>query len=645
MQLSLKTSSFFKRIFSNLALYIWFGIFLFSLVFLFNFQGVADFRDTRFLLKPENFDFVSNFYNVQYWVHRVFYVWIRFDFSIPLFWNIFYSLIFSLGWVFSFIFLKKIVEKIFLKQKGLEQKKVYPVLNLTYFLSAGIYIFNPYTLERFFMGHYYVLLGHSIFILCLYFVLKWFKNRLEAKNTGSNIDFLNFSLDFKKLFSKDFWYLLLVMIFSQSVNTHHGVFLLYFLAVCVTILLILSLFKNFSKNPKQAILKNFFNYINLQFLLASGASLLLFLATYIFRDGFRNVNFYLENIAGSQNKFQIIRSFSLQTLTDSFTEHIMKASLGLGNWMSPMVEIQGIRQSLGFLVGFTLQYSFFLQFLIFVVLIFFLSRLLVLILSEKEFRNNPVLILIFSSLILTWVLNFGYSHPFFVRFNQLFYNFIPGFYTFREPGKFYSFFLAFLTVLIAFWTTVKFSQTNENSLKSSLINLFLILLLISNLTPFLLISRHLNYVEYPAIFKTVEQFCKENPNQKFIFLPIEIYLVASYSPRVFTASPSGFYFKKCRFLRFDKMSVQDGRTGEVFSLKTTQKSQKLDLIIAGLKSEESGHQDFRENLEGFLKENQVNNILIETYNNPENQLINQVLQNEYRLKEQENDIFWYKIQN
>ena len=662
MQVDSKTSLFFKKIFSNPILYLWFGVFLFCFIFIFNFRGIADFRDSRFLLNPHNFIFKSSFYTANYWIHQAFWLWTKLNFSIPLFWNFFYSLIFSFGWILSFIFLKKTVEIILLNQT-----KPNFNLNLAFFLLVGLFYFNPYILERFFMGHYYVLWGHSIFIPCLYFVLKWFQNALKIREKRL--------LTLKNWFQKDFWYLLTAITFSQIINVHHGVFLLYFLSVCIIILFVFNLLQNFSKGFKKAILKSIFTYFNLQFLLIAVLNILIFSASHVFRGGFNTVNFYINNIQGSQNKFEIISSFSLLTLTNSITEHIIIGSLGLGNWMNPIAEIQAMRQDLGFWTDFTLQYNFFGQFLLFLILIIFVINLINTIFSNSSFKKSAILILIFSSFLITYFLNFGYSHPFFTTFNQFFYNFIPGFYTFREPGKFYSFFLAFLTILIAFQirlTSQNFDKINTNLTKENLnyldknndkgsfkrlilknfknssakiffTNLFLILLLISNLIPFLLISKHLNYVSYPEIFNTANQYCQQNPGQKFIFLPLEIYLIASYSPRIFTGNPSSFYFKDCDFMIFNKVNVQNGQTGEVFSLNETEKSQQFDFMIENLLTKKWESQEFNQNLEIFLKENEVNNILIETYSNNKVKTINQALQEKYKLKKQEKTIFWYQI--
>ena len=94
---------------------------------------------------------------------------------------------------------------------------------------------------------------------------------------------------------------------------------------------------------------------------------------------------------------------------------------------------------------------------------------------------------------------------------------------------------------------------------------------------------------------------------------------------------------------FNKVNVQNGQTGEVFSLNETEKSQQFDFMIENLLTKKWESQEFNQNLEIFLKENEVNNILIETYSNNKVKTINQALQEKYKLKKQEKTIFWYQI--
>jgi hypothetical protein len=666
MQKFSKVTSFLKKTFSNQLLYIWLAVFLFCFIFIFNFQGIADFRDANFLLKKRDLEFIEFFYQKEYWLGKSFCLLAKFNIKIQFFWKIFYSLMFSLGLVFSFVFLKKII-KLLISNKIFTEKSL--SLNVSLFLLASIYIFNPYILERFFMGHYYVLLGHSIFIPCFYSVLKWFKKSLEVKEKSL--------LNLKNVFQKDFWYLLLAITLSQFVNTHHGIFLLYFSSVCVLTLFVVKLLDSGLKDFKQKVLQATFNFTNLQFILVAIFNGLFFLTKYAFSDGFSGVNFYLENIAKNQNQFEIIRSFSLKTFAESTTEHLMLGSLGLGGWMNPFLEILNIKQDLGPLSDLALQYSIFLQTIVFSILIIFIFHFIkdfwsgfdVLkdlkndfkdkkLTSEDikssriknqtkflaSFQKNLILILIITSLFFTWFLNFGYSNSFFTFFNQFFYNYIPGFYTFREPGKFYGFFLAFLIILISYKTKMlHFKNSDKRSL--FFINLFFVFLLISNLLPFLFISQNMNYVKYPEIFARIDQDCQQNPKQKNIFLPTDIYLTTSYSPMIFSINPSSFYFQNCNFFEFNKMTLENNQTGKKFVLKASKQSQELDSIIQKLNTKEISQTEFIQELKKFLKENKIDNILIETYNNPELKEVNDALQGSQDPALVEETIFWYKINN
>lgn len=712
------------KIYTKPIFYIWCLIFIFLVFFVFNFNGIADFRDSRFLLKPDNFSFANSFYTNNYWTHQLFRLWTEFNLDIPLFWAFFYSAIFSSGWVLSFIFLKKIVSLLFcsyisnidlrkildnqkpdLDQIKTEFSKLYQskfVYNLSLFFISGIYIFNPYILERFFMGHYYILLGHSLFMLNLYLVLSWF---IHSKS------------------GKGFWKVFLGLVLAQFSSTHHGLFLLYFLSLFILILFLTSFLKDLEQlfkpdlttkytefklisnqeKPKnqgkkeskksiyQIFYKNIFNSTNFYFLLTSAFVGLMFLSNYIFREGFNRVSFYFENIAGSQNQTQIIEAFSLQTLTNSLSEHLVLATLGLGGWMSPFLEIQQIQQRLGIFSELTLQYSIFLQVLVFSLIVIFLINFIYtfyhdfssikILTSKPDFKNQNVLVsilekvnffqrklgsdlvlaMIFLSLVFSWFLNFGYSNAFFTFINSFFYNYIPGFYTYREPGKFYSFFIAFLVILIGLKIILsnfkdflglnnqyqpsqrldflKWYKTKHRN--NILTNCFFGLLFFSNFLPFLFVSNYMNYVTYPKIFSKIDDYCQQSESTNSLFLPFEIYLRPSYSPRIFTGTPANFYFQNCNFVRLNKVTVQDGQTGEVLSLNETKASQRLDAIISRLLQGEVSNQEFNQELELFLAENQINNILIETFNNPELEIVNKSLQKTRQPKFNQDTIYWY----
>jgi hypothetical protein len=650
-----------KNIFQNRSFFYfqlaWFLLFLFNFLFIFNFQGIADFRDSKFL--PNN-HIANPFYSLAFWLQHSLKFWSTIGFEIPLFWRFLYSLVFSFGIFTSYIFLKKILllivnSKNFARESSLQfnssldSKTNLQSLDVTifknYFFSSflaviiGIYFFNPFIFERFFMGQYFFLFGHSFFIPVLYFVLKWtfFVFKKDSKITKFFQDL-------------DFWQMFFVLVILFCISSHHSIFLSFVLIFITFVLFLYRFFSGLKLLSKStSLVQAVFNLDNLKIFLLLFTIFLLFLGIYI-----RWIPSYFNNVLEEENQAEIINRFSLQTFDANFAEHLILGSVGKGSWMSGMVEINRIARDLGFLLDFSFYYNFFMQFLL--VLVVALGLLILLkeevfdILSfknktGKRFENfNFLLIFIFSLGFFSWFLTFGYSRDFFKFFNQAFY-FLPGFYTFREAGKFYSFFLAFLCILCGYYF-YKLFLTSFLKSKNLLVFSFLVLLLLllSNLLPFFLISKNLNYIKYPAIFADVNNYCQNNPKDKnFIFISTDLYLVTSYSRQVFTVNPSYFYFSDCNFLDLDKASLENLQNQEAVVLNQSKMSEELDILFQKLVDEEISKQDFNFSLKDFLRKNKVGNIIIETYTNNKVKEINQSLQIGFELKKSEGTIFWYGL--
>jgi hypothetical protein len=704
-----KLANIYHKLYQNkFNLLIWTILFLANFIWIFSFKDMADFRDTRFIV---NKTFSHPFYTYYFLHHKFLYFWLQLNMPIILYWKLFYSFIFSFGVLWTFIYLKKIVfllqfktlnplflntkqqiiQENFKKETNSENSekinqinnlnKIFKnstIFNLQILLLSLLLFYNPYMLERFFMGHYFVLIGQIWLIPSFYFLFKWFILGLSKIQTNQQTDKNLYSNNFniKQIFIKsildaNFIKLFLSISLSQFLSIHHGIFFYFLLIDGFLVLLFLKLYyflkerNNFWKfwtfqNFKTKLLEPFLQVFIILFF-----NLSLFLGNYLYKS-----DFYFDSIFADNSKDLIIKNFSLQTFSQNWLEHLIVSSSGKGNWMSPLYEITQIKNQLGNFTDLTFYYNFFLilaTFLIVILLIlnFIYSNFNFFNLTKKSSLKTKLIhtkqlsslliqkisfVFLLTGLLLTWLLNFGYSNLFFETINKWFY-LIPISYTFREPGKFYAFFSGLLMILLGLICLQSFQDSSQTfkkiqkikiNLKNYLAVFSLFLLTFSNLIPFFLIPKDLNYVQYPKIFDTINQDC--SPNDKILFFPTALYIIPSYSKNIFTLNPGRFYFKNCDFFSPEKVILQDFETGGNILLSQTVNSQELDDLVNKLMQDQMNFRKFNKELKKFMKKNGLNQIVVETHTNNTVKKINQALQFENQPHQTAETIFWYKFE-
>jgi hypothetical protein len=596
-----------------------------NLFLIFNFQGLADFRDFKFIPFPI---FDRGLLEFSFYRNSVLHLVSFNDYSIILFWSIFFSLVFGLGIFLNYSYGLRILKSIFHKNFNLDEK----YLKISILILSLLLIYNPFIMERFLMGHVNFIIGHLIFIPCLSYLLDFF---LRYYQEGD-----------RKFLNKYFIALLVAAFILFLTSIHHFAFYLFLILQFNFILLIKYLVskktvldntKNNSNN-----LKSFLEFSKSSLILII-SGLVLFLIRYV-----STVRFYLESISRSDQKDLIIQNFSLQPRGSNLSEKLIQVASGLGSWMNPFFELNKLKLELGMLSDFTLYYSFILQFLFVLLLIYLFIKFI-------SFKFDKSLIwlkyFLLFNLVFSFILNFGYSLNFKIL-NQFFYIF-PGSYIFREAGKFYGFFLIFifLTSLLIFrQASLQRVNLGTEKIKNRFRKVFakvqiisLFLLFISSVIPFLFLSSNLNYVQYPEIFNRINQSCTQD--QRFFFLPDDIYLVPSYSPEVFIVNPRYNLITSCDTLETGGSRLQNFTSSEKVYLNQTIESQKIQDILVNLNSNQISNQEFINQLKEFLESNQTTDIVIDTNPNKNLELVNQILLNSNKFKQvaSEGTLYWHEL--
>ncbi len=609
-------------------------LFLVNYLLVFNFSDLTDFRDFRMIVPNTS---TSHFLSSNFYLHTVYNFWLNFGFELTIFWQLIFSLLFTFGVLFNYIFLVRFYN-LFVNSDYQKKPRQLILFNLNFLLLSLIFFYNPFTLERLLMGHYFFILGQVLFIPTFYFWTRWFVGFFDFYKTNK----LSFS---RNLFSKDFGILFALISLIQFLSIHHGVFLYFWLGLSFLFLIILKfLITNpTSKTEQNSFLeklnpKKIFDFQALVFCVQ--VFLIILFNGIIFL--LRFLQFYnsaAQNITELSQRNDIVQNFSLQLRGDTFSENLILASLGKGAWMSPFDELSGVRESLGIWTDFSLYFSFIFGFLVFMVVgiwlfLFMFSNFK---LGQKKALENSIIFVLLSGLIITWTLNFGYSNDF--RFiNQLFY-LLPGSYTFREAGKFYGFFLGFLVLLL----TLSFTRINSKKrFYQIFITSFLGLVLFSNFLPFAVISQNYNYVNYPEIFNRTNQSCQQE-KKKILFLPQNLYLVPSYSQQVFVINPSLFLLPECEVLNTNFATLQNFSGGENLLLNSSDVGLELNQILEKYSRSEISNSVFIENLKEFLLDYSVDYLIIEIYPNNNLKKINTALSLEFNRVDSEGTIFWYDV--
>jgi hypothetical protein len=544
------------------------------------------------------------------------------------FWNLFFALIFTFA-VYSCYFCFR---------------NIAPNLNKSFIFALSVmFFYNPFTLERFLMGQYFVLLGMAFCPIFFWFLWNFFNNLILN-------NFWNFET-FKNSVVLIFCFFIL-----QFFSLHHGYVAIYiFLLTAVFFLFQLKQIKISSKNQdnqlenQRFIIKKtkseifnfkifnliqqniFSGYLNFLFL-----NLLIFISfLIIFWLRFLGLDpVYASQPNDNQDKLAIINFFSLKFSSQNWQWQIVEGIIGKGSWMQNFQELADLQAKNSTLASFSIYFNDFLIYFYFLFLIsIFLISLFASLQLLKKTQNSSKLNYFLFLTVIFMVLNFGSNFlP-----NLLFYN-LPGFYVFRESGKFYSlaiFFLllSFVTFLDSFQQLTKTEFSNSQfwyflNKKTSryFLSVILVLIIISNFMPFLALKNHLNYISLPEIYQVLENNCQKD--EKIVAIPNEIYTETEFSQKIYIPNPIQ-YLTKCELLDYSLQSFV-----------------KSDLANLGLLNSQNSEKINNLDLETFkfFKENKVRWVLVNGFeSNPKIQQFQNELQTRAVLKSSQQSLYLYYL--
>lgn len=549
------------------------------------------------------------------------------------------------------------------------------------FLVGVLYAYNPWTLERFVMGQTMVLVAQICLLPCIWQLFCFCQSlNFEPNLLLPSLEKSEFVKRQRKVIFWQFLKLLICWLFLTFINVHQGfLFGILFLVVnfCQFISQIIQKPLSFYQEEVSKI-----SWISLIF-----AHLILPILLIL-----SNVLLVLVSFGGStgfnlENKNEIIRSFSPHFLENQ--NGLVRILLGSGSWMTAtFVEIfaldngSSVQKSLenwnwnfsifGYKLNWNLaNLSFYFNFWLGLVTILVIFALVWLI-FRRIFSFSKALTLsknrefwsisIFLTLVISLILNFGYTYLEFI--NQVFYAF-PFSLIMRESGKFYALVLAILAIILTQnitesdlenWQITKklaniietgktpnskqksrnFWQFNFNFWRILLI----ILIVLSSLLAFIPLAKSLNYVQLPQILETTNQKCRQNSqNGKLLLLPYNLYIKPTWS-RTFVPTPSGFYFE-CEVIVPSFTQVLDGATGEKTILQQNTQDLQINELLERFENEPNPNIAAEKLLEN-LQKNQIKWLLVDE-NDPQtnkfwikfrtrtNQISMQVIQSEQNM--------------
>jgi hypothetical protein len=557
-------------------------------IFLFRFAGLPSFRDLTTV--PYVYNIQSGPFDLNVIENYIFNQFTRLLRPEAVS-SIFFQFFFFVGTILTYFYLLKIQAR-FTSSTTLETEKNNKVL---IFLISLLYVYNPFTFERFLMGQHFVLRGHLLFIPVLFYLLGFvtvFKNFKKA-------DFYLFSEKNISAFSNFGWAITLISLLS----THHGLFAIYLLAISLIFILISNfkyLYSYFRRTDVGTSFNTVFKIFSI-FLLVILPSVIIFINRY--GNSPQLATFDKQQVEKSDTKKRIISAFSLKVLDDQ--NLVTKALIGAASWNTPSFsETTSIAASLGNVRKLSVYYSPKLNFL----LIVFMAALIgyCAYLADRHFK--PLLFPFLVLLPILLILNFGYSGNF-ENINSLFFN-LPFSYTFREAGKFYSLFLALLAVIL-----VSYSQYFIERIKFASLAIFGVLL-IGNLIVFLPLSQNIVYADYPQILKDVSATCKRSDKSKVLLLPFNTYINPSYSG-IFTANFSKSLLN-CEVLSPDYATLENresaNKISDTIELSNSKVSKSINGIITTFTKSGSNDTNAYENLRKDLKIFGVYTLIVDETN-------------------------------
>ena len=551
-----------------------FGISFILPVSIFRFLGLPSFRDITTV--PYFYNINKEPFDLSAIQHMIFNVFTRI-LSPELISSIYFQLSFFIGSILTYLFLSKIQSKFSTNITFLNSN-----LNKLFILVVSLlYVYNPFTFERFLMGQHFVLQGHLFFIPVLYYLIKFLDVFLNARKE----DFRLLNHGNISVFTSFCWSLTLMAL----VSTHHALFTIY-LSVAGLVFIFILRFKlavDVLKKISIAQSAKHIGKILAVLILIILPSIIIFINRYT--NTSQQSTFYKQRTDQADYERKIVSSFSLKVLDDQ--NLVQKALIGAASWNTPgFAETNNIAVSLGSIRKLTTYFSPKLNLILIVAMIALLGYCGYL--ADRFYK--PIILPFFVLLPFVLILNFGYSLNF-EGINSLFFK-LPFSYALREPGKFYSLFLALLCLIFVVYSEYFIKKIHKISI------FFFTLILFGNILIFLPLSQNITYASYPNIYKEVSQICNDLSSPKVLFLPFNTYIYPSYSS-TFTAnfSPS---LLDCDVVAPDYTTLENrdtkNKNSDPIELSTSKKSSSINGIISTF-TKTTDSVDTYENLKKELK--------------------------------------------
>jgi len=460
------------------------------------------------------------------------------------------------------------------------------IINIVWVWLLGfLYVYNPWTLERFLMGQYYVLAGYMLMPLGIFLIIRLFDQTNDVLNSTKNQS----------------WQVLGFLIVLSLINIHQ-VFMLGMVWIFWFVFEILSCQLILNEKKAEVWISGFLdNFWRWSWFWIPVIALNLFQ--------------YWKQVGDSFGTYRtdIIQAFGLQIQKD---QNIwVRALIGSGSWNSQsLVEVYSslnrsgrisIESYLGDWAQLTIYFNIYFAFSLIILVAGVWTWICYRVWVSKNWRDQKWFGILSFLGLLGLVLNFG-----FININQYFYA-LPLTYIMRESGKFYSlFWLCMILILVIYYKFLsKWLQFT--------LGLFLSLVLIGNLALFLSLPKVINYYDFPEIYKKINESCSQN--DRLLFLPLENYNVTSYSPQVFVASALTKYLK-CKTVE-PQISLQDNSSGSWVILKQSSESQQILELVENLSDGQLTAQELLQTIRSLG----ITQLIVEEFQNPKLQEFNQIL--------------------
>ena len=462
---------------------------------LFNLPGLPYFRDLTTL--PFYFRLSAGSLDLIYFERSVHNFFVNLGVSARVLASLYWQGVFFLGLLGTYYFTFRI-QNLFEEDKHWLRSRRNRVGVL---LLTLLFVFNPWTYERFLMGQTNVLRGHLLFVPVLFYLLRYLRTFLPTWNEPGDTHL--------RYFARFSWAVTLLTLISA----HHTFFVFGLIGVTLVYMFVWRVVLYEKSRTPASYFRRFVKLTSLT-LLVLLPSVFLLVNRYGNFDSTQRGYFDTQISQNAEYKAQVIRSFSpIAAGGESLLEQVL---IGGASWMTPsFIEPEEGRRVLSIFQHLVYYYNPVLGWLFVLIMAVILGGLFYQADRHPRAILHPFLALIPLSLLAT----FGYATAGTRALNQLFYA-LPFAYTLRESGKFYSLFLALTLVFVAVYSI------HQKKMLRRVLFVTLTLAVFSNFLLFLPLRQTIPYLNFPSEMTTVvTDLCDlENPNPQVLFYPFQTYI-------------------------------------------------------------------------------------------------------------------------